>query len=355
MGSMTQPTMTDVTSTSNTSGSNSNKSTQTPYQQAWYNQMLGQANNLYQTGLPQYYQGATVSGLTPAQLEAQNLASNWVTGGAQDQMNTMMGNYNDMMSGRVNTGAGSPYGDMMDVYKQQAMDSAQDVMGGLRSSQVMSGQQGGSSRGDILNNRVIDEANQQVANAGAQMYNNAYNQAQATRNNALGQYGNIMNMPLSMSSQLYNQVGLPQQQLNQAIMNDARSRYDHNSMLPLRNLEYFRNMISGNMGGSTSSSGSSSSSTTSTSPVQGPSQMDTLKDIVGLGTSIAPFFMRPSDERIKENVVPDGKYKDYNVYKFNYIGDTRTRRGVMAQEVEKVNPGAVLEIDGIKHVNYGAL
>tara|TARA_Y100000588_G_C14112634_1_gene863728 strand:- start:182 stop:802 length:621 start_codon:yes stop_codon:yes gene_type:complete len=197
-------------------------------------------------------------------------------------MNTMMGNYNDMMSGRVNTGAGSPYGDMMDVYRRQAMDSAHDMMGGLRSSQVMSGQAGGSSRGDLMNNRVIDEANQQVANAGAQMYNNAYNQAQATRNNALGQYGNIMNMPLSMSSALYNQVGLPQQQLNQAIMNDAKARYDYNSMLPFRNLDYFKGMIGGNMGGTSASSSSSSSTTSGTKPIQGPSKMDTLKDIVGM-------------------------------------------------------------------------
>jgi len=221
-------------------------------------------------------------------MEAQNLASNWITGGAQDQMNTMMGNYNDMMSGRVNTGVGSPYGDMMNAYKSQAMDSAHDMMGGLRSSQVMSGQQGGSSRGDILNNRVIDEANKQVTNAGAQMYNNAYNQAQATRNNALGQYGNIMNMPLSMSNSLYNQVGLPQQQMNQAIMNDAKARYDYNSMLPFRNLEYYRNMIQGNMGGTTSNQSSSSSSSTNsgTKPVVGPSPMDTIGQMAGIGLGI---------------------------------------------------------------------
>ena len=201
----------------------------------------------------------------------------------------MMGNmnnwYGDMMSGRVNTGEGSPYGDMMNVYKSQAMDSANDMMQQVRSNQVMMGQPGGSSRGDLLNNRVIDEANKQVTNAGAQMYNNAYNQAQSTtRNNALGQYGNIMNMPLSMSSQLYNQVGLPQQQLNQTIMNDAMARYNHNSMLPFRNLDYFRSAIAGNMGGTTSSQSGSSSS--GTRPVQGPSPMDAIGKLAGIGVSI---------------------------------------------------------------------
>jgi len=247
---------------------------------------LGQAQNIFETGLPQYYQGATVAGLTPAQMEAQNLASNWITGGAQDQMNTMMGNYNDMMSGRVNTGEGSPYGDMMNVFKSQAMDSANDMMQNVRSNQVMMGQPGGSSRGDLLNNRIIDEANKQVTQAGAQMYNNAYNQAQNTRNTALGQYGNIMNMPLSMSNSLYNQVGLPQQQMNQAIMNDAKARYDYNSMLPFRNLEYYRNMIQGNMGGTNTSSSSSSGTNSGYNTVQGPSPMDTIGKIAGIGLGV---------------------------------------------------------------------
>ena len=287
MGSLSQPSMTNATSTS--SGSSSSETnqnqTQTPWQQPFYQQMLGQAQNLYQNGMPQHYGGPTVAGMNPAQMESMNLASNWVTGGAQDMMNNQNQQYQQMMSGRVNTGEGSPYGDMMNAYKSQAMDSANDMMGQLRSNQVMMGQPGGSSRGDLLNNRVIDEANKQVTNAGAQMYNNAYNQAQNTQNNALGQYGSIMNMPLSMSNSLYNQVGLPQQQLNQSIMNDAKGRYDFNSMSPYRNLDYYRNMISGNMGSNTNTVGSTSgsSSSTTTQPIQGPSTMDTIKDIAGIG------------------------------------------------------------------------
>ena len=63
-----------------------------------------------------------------------------------------------------------------------------------------------------------------------------------------------------------------------------------------------------------------------------------------------------SDIRIKENIVSEGTtYKGHNVYHFNYIGDDVRRRGVMAQEVEQTRPDAVREVDGIKHVNYGAL
>ena len=57
-----------------------------------------------------------------------------------------------------------------------------------------------------------------------------------------------------------------------------------------------------------------------------------------------------------EKIVPDGTtYNGHKVYHFNFIGDDVRRRGVMAQEVERTRPDAVMEIDGIKHVNYGVL
>ena len=251
------------TGTKTSGGSNTTSyATSTPYQQKYYDQLLGQAQNLYEQGLPEYYQGATVSGLTPAQMESMNLTSNWVTGGSQDMMGSMNKNYMDMMSGRVNTGPGSPYGDMADAYRRMATDQANQLMGDVRSNQVMSGQYGGSSRGDIMNNKVVDAANEQLSNNLAMMYGNAYQQAQDQRTAALGQYGNIMNMPLEMSKALYNRVGLPQQQQNQAVMDDAKQRYDYAAMAPWQNLAQYANFISGNMGGTntlTEKSGSSSS------------------------------------------------------------------------------------------------
>ena len=285
------PSITNVTSTSEGSSSSKTKSKnkQTPYQQEYFKNLLGQAQNLYQNyGAPEHYGGATVAGMTPAQMESMNQASNWITGGAQDQMARQMGNYNQMMSGRVNTGEGSPYGDMAAAYTQQATDSAKQMMGNVRGGQVMSGQSGGSSRGDMLNNQVITDTNQQLTNNLSNMYGNAYNQAQQTQMGALGQYGTMMNMPLNMSNALYNQVGLPQQQLNQNIMNDAKSRYDFNSMRPYRALEMYRNMIQGNMGGTQTgkSSTSGSSSSTSTNPIQGPSMMDKIGQVAGIAGTI---------------------------------------------------------------------
>ena len=195
-------------------------------------------------------------------MESMNLTSNWVTGNAQDMMGNMNNNYMDMMSGRINTGEGSPYGDMANAYRRQAGDQANQLMGEVRSGQVMSGQYGGSARGDMLNQNVMNEANQQVNDNLAMMYGNAYQSAQDQRTQALGQYGNIMNMPLEMSKQLYNRVGLPQQQLNQAVMNDQKQRYDYAAMSPYNNLAQYAQFISGNMGGMTQATENSSSSST---------------------------------------------------------------------------------------------
>lgn len=67
--------------------------------------------------------------------------------------------------------------------------------------------------------------------------------------------------------------------------------------------------------------------------------------------SLAPFLF--SDERLKEDIEPVGQLSDGQpVYKYRYIGDPIWQIGLMAQDVEKTNPDAVVEIAGFKAVNY---
>lgn len=76
------------------------------------------------------------------------------------------------------------------------------------------------------------------------------------------------------------------------------------------------------------------------------------------GTLGAAALMAPvaSDRRVKEDIKQVGQMENgLPVYTFRYIGDNTVHMGVMAQDVEAVNPDAVVEINGIKHVNYGAL
>ena len=285
MGSPAASQQPQVTTTSSSS-SNQSTNTNTPFQQPYFAEALGQAKNLYNQGLPQYYQGQTVAGFTPAQMESMNRSANYVTGGQYDALqNNTFDALNQGLSGNIDTRG---FDQMSQMYQNNAMDTANDMMGKLRSSQVMMGQPGGSSRGDLLNNQVIENANEQYSNNMANLYNNAYQTAQQNRMQSMGMANSLMSNPMQMNKALYNQVGLPQQQLNQAQMNDAKARYDYAAMAPWQNLNQYMNMLQGNMGGTstTSSSGGGSSTTTAPGPQQsGGSELGGL-----LGMAAGTFF-----------------------------------------------------------------
>ena len=62
-----------------------------------------------------------------------------------------------------------------------------------------------------------------------------------------------------------------------------------------------------------------------------------------------------SDRRLKENIIELGNDKNTGLplYEFNYIGKPNRYRGVMADDVEKEYPEAVIyEDDGFAKVNY---
>ena len=93
--------------------------------------------------------------------------------------------YRDMMTGRVDTGAGTPYGDMASAYKDQVIGELTGTSGALaniRSGLVNYGQAGGSTRGDLLQQEaIVDAVTKGMAMPMAQMYGQAYQQAQGAR------------------------------------------------------------------------------------------------------------------------------------------------------------------------------
>ena len=85
---------------------------------------------------------------------------------------------------------------------------------------------------------------------------------------------------------------------------------------------------------------------------------DTGAQIMGAistGLSIASLFAG-SDIRMKEDIEQVGVSPDgHKIYEFNYIGKPTRYRGVMAQEVAKIDPMAVGIKDGYLAVNYGKI
>ena len=83
-----------------------------------------------------------------------------------------------------------------------------------------------------------------------------------------------------------------------------------------------------------------------------------LGDLGGLMGGAASAYMAFSDARLKENVEPVGvdQRTALTIYEFNYIGDDKRYRGVMAQEVEMAYPDAVeTGEDGYMKVRYDLL
>ncbi len=72
----------------------------------------------------------------------------------------------------------------------------------------------------------------------------------------------------------------------------------------------------------------------------------------GLGGTLGPW-LAASDVRVKEDISLLGKTNGgHNLYRFKYIGHEGYHIGVMAQEIENAIPDAVVEIGGVKHVDY---
>lgn len=75
--------------------------------------------------------------------------------------------------------------------------------------------------------------------------------------------------------------------------------------------------------------------------------------MAGLGNAASSLFAMFSDERLKEDIEEVGElYDGQPVYRYRYIGSPVFQIGLMAQDVEKTKPEAVIEIGGYKAVRY---
>ena len=327
-----------------------------------------EAQRLYNRGAPEYYPGETLAGFDPMQKAAQQATLGYAMGpraagmqaGGEGALMRSLGGYTgftpgqagDLLAGNVRTGAGTPYGAMENALTQGVMSNLQkNILPGIRQQQVMY-QPGGSSRGALEQNKAVSAAVQSgLTKPLAQMYGDAYQTAQGMRmpmsQSIIGQqqygqqmYPSIMNAPLGMYNAM-GRVGEQRRAMTQEGIDQDMARYQYQSNAGQNALRNYMAMVTGDYG----------STTTSTTPAPKDNTMANL-----IGTLGSAYLMAGSDIHVKENIIPEGtKWKGLNVYNYNYIGDSTPRRGVMAQQVEGIYPDAVTTINGVKHVNYGAI
>ena len=88
----------------------------------------------------------------------------------------------------------------------------------------------------------------------------------------------------------------------------------------------------------------------------GADKMGMFMGALSTGLSIASLFAGGSDIRMKEDIEQVGVSPNgHKIYEFNYIGKPTRYRGVMAQEVAKIDPMAVGIREGYLAVNYGKI
>jgi len=190
-----------------------------------------------------------------------------------------------------------------------------------------------------------------------QLLANQYNQNVANQLGAANSLYGAGNTTSGLLSAL-NQQGLANQQagLGTATTAQGFSNDPYNQLLnaeaqkqgiPLSLLQQIAGIATPIAGLGSQSTGTSNTQNT----MSGAQQFGTIAG--GLG-SLFGTAAKMSDARVKENKAEIGRLHDGTpVYSYNFIGDPTPQIGLMAQDVERRCPDAVIEIGGIKHVHYG--
>jgi hypothetical protein len=264
---------------------------------------FARAESAYKGGPAPYFPGKTLADFDPAQQAAQASILGYAMGprpAAQQALaERQMGRTYDwasrmpemaaqglratgptmqnMLSGTVDRGAGTPYGDLETAYKDsvisQLTNPTTGVLPGIRTG-LVNYQPGGSTRGNMLQQQaIVDAMTKGYAQPVAQMYGQAYQQAQAGRlpaaqaiqqgyggiGSAYGQaaqtglagmqqYPGLMAAPLSMYGAM-GDVGAQRRAMAQESINQAMQKYEYGATAPQTALQNYMAGISGEYGG----------------------------------------------------------------------------------------------------------
>jgi len=217
-------------------------------------------------------------------------------------------------------------------------------MPGLRMGGMQSGSLGSSRQGvaEGIASRGLTDS---IANTAAMMSNAGYNTGMDNSTATLKSLPAVMTGGF-MPAQGTSEVGA---QIENRLGQEEAYR---------SNVETWQNAgpwnLLQNWAGLANSQSNPSSTTTSTGQQSGGGGgggLGSLGTLASLGMMAFSMF---SDRRLKENIKPVGKTDDgQKLYKYNYKGDPKTQIGLMADEVEKHHPEAVItHPSGYKMVNY---
>lgn len=214
------------------------------------------------------------------------------------------------------------------IVERGLADKTADVSSTIRGQQFDKGLQLAEQNSQSNNNLILD-ALKSSASAGG---------------NAIGTGVNAIGSGIDQMKGLFdiaNAGGAGQQASNQAAIDNSKGMSEYSNDQMWKNLQNMFGIVgSNNWGGTKTGTESSTPSTWST---------------IGSGIGMLGSLMSLSDRRAKTDITQVGHIPNgLPFYTFRYIKDPEgeLQYGLMAQDVEKVKPDAVIEIGGLKHVDY---
>ena len=289
-----------------------------------------------------------------------NVANNLLTGGgATNEVGAVNQNYLNYQN-TLAPFASPNYSTVNSPDVRAALDQIQTDTSDAVNSQFAAAGRSGSG----MNTQTLARG---IAQAEAPLILNQANQDTQTRLNAANSLYGAGNTAATTVAGM-NQQGVANQQAGIGAANDALTAQNWGPQQVLAAQELVKSIPASDLGllaqigiplaqlGTTSNS----TSTTQNSP-------SLISDITGLGgllgsngsksggSGLLGLLGLISDRRLKEDIIQVGALFDGTpVYRFRYIGNPVFHIGLMAQDVESDTPEAVIEISGVKTVDYKA-
>lgn len=340
-----------------------------------------QAKELFQAGkslagqpfVP--YTGPRVAGFNPDQLQQfQATRGLFETGMQYDPLTGLQGlaQQGAPQIGQVGSLLGADIGAYQNPYQQQVIDQSMadiqrqaDIARGQSQSQAIGAGAFGGSRSALLESESQRPYIEQQARTAAGLRQSGFEQAQrAAESDIARQQQMAMFAPefelraRQQQAGLLGGVGAEQQQRLAGLGQIGQQQQGFQQQaLGVPYEEFQRALAYGPQQFGLLAAGQGVSTPTTTSQ-----QKTGTGDILGTAAQLAGMYFL-SDERLKENIKPIGKSENgHNLYTWDWndkakeLGVNDPTIGVLAQEVKKYMPEAVIEDEnGYYKVNYGVL
>lgn len=219
-------------------------------QQPFLTDIFNQAQKQFQSAGPQYYPGQTIAPISPATIQAQQMATQAATGQQQQLANAGAWATNYGLTQAVDP-ASNPFfqsaveGAIRPVVRQ--FTDAGGPLASIRSGATDAGQYGGSRQG-IAEGIALTNLNQQLLDTTAQMGSAAYGQGLDAQGRALAFLPQTQQAAITPANTL-DVVGQQQRQQQQDYINELIDRWNYEQNLPAAKLAQYQNMVQGNFGG----------------------------------------------------------------------------------------------------------